>query len=242
MSTPSPESTAVAAPTYEDLASLMEYTLVQPELSEEDVSRGFDAARKYGVAAVVIRPSDVDLVARAVPGSAVRLGALADSPHGYSTTAAKLYEARDLLRRGVHELNTVMNTGKLISRQFQYLETELQQMADSCHQSGAVLAVNLESEFLNEELKILACRVARRAGADYIGTNNLADVPFLRTHSRERLKIKSRAANPDLATALAFRDAGCSRIQTAYPGPVLEAWKAHVTAMQAGNRSLIANH
>jgi deoxyribose-phosphate aldolase len=232
LSTPSTESSAIA-PKYEDLASLIECALVQPELSEVDVERGVGVAKKLGVAAVVIRPSDVDLVARWLPGSGVRLSGLADSPHGYSTTAAKLYEARDLLRRGVHELHTVMNTGKLISRQFQYLETELQQMADSCHQSGAILAVNLESEFLNEELKILACRVARRAGADYIGTDTLADVPFLRTHSRDRLKIKSCAPIPDLATALAFRDAGCSRIQMTDPGPVLEAWKVQVAVTQA---------
>ncbi len=229
MSAPLPESTAIVAPAYEDLASLIEYALVDPQLSEEDVSHGFNAAKKYAMAAVVIRPSDIDLIARWIPGSALRLSATAGTPHGYSTTAAKLYEARDLLRRGVHEIDTVMNTGKLISRQFQYLETELQQMADSCKQSGATLAVNLESEFLNEELKILACRVARRAGADYIGTNNLADVPFLRTHSRERLKIKSYARIPDLVTALAFRDAGCSRIQMRDPAPVLEAWKAQVT-------------
>jgi len=232
LSTPSTESSAVA-PRYEDLAGLIEYALIQPELSEEDVERGVGAAKKLGVSSVIIRPSDVDLVARWLPGSAVRLGALTDSPHGYSTTAAKLYQGRDLLRRGVHELHTVMNTGKLISRQFQYLETELQQMADSCHQSGAILAVNLESEFLNEELKILACRVARRAGEDYIGTDNLSDVPFLRTHSRDRLKIKSCAPIADLATALAFRDAGCSRIQMTHPGPVLEAWKAQLAATQA---------
>jgi deoxyribose-phosphate aldolase len=232
LSTPSTESSAVA-PRYEDLASLIEYALIQPELSEENVERGVGAAKKLGVASVIIRPSDVDLVARWLPGSAVHLSALVDSPHGYSTTAAKLYAARDLLRRGVHELQTVMNTGKLISRQFQYLETELQQMAGSCHESGAILAVNLESELLNEELKILACRVARRAGADYIGTNNLADVAFLRTHSRDRLKIKSFASIPDFTSALVFRDAGCSRIQLTDPGPMLEAWKVQLAATQA---------
>jgi deoxyribose-phosphate aldolase len=234
LSTPLPESTAAVQLKYEDLASLVEYTLVAPQLSEEDASRGFHAAKNYGVATVVIRPSDIDLIARLVGPSSPRLSAIAGTPHGYSTTAAKLYEARDLLRRGVHQLDTVMNTGKLISRQFQYLETELQQMADSCHQSGAILAVNLESEFLNEELKILACRIARRAGADYIGTNAIADVAFLRTHSRERLKIKSCGPIPDLATALAFRDAGCSRIQMTDPASVLEAWKAQVAANQPG--------
>ena len=138
-------------------------------------------------------PADHGLVEEILSGSRLEL-------------AERVRERGDLLRRGVHELDTVMNTGKLISRQFQYLETELQQMADSCHQSGATLTVNLESEFLNEELKILACRVARRAGADYIGTNSLTDVPFLLSHSRERLKIKSCGQIHDLAAALAFRD------------------------------------
>ena len=160
----------------------------------------------------------------------MRLATLADSPHGYSTTAAKTYAARDLLRRGVHEIDTVMNTGKLVSRQFQYLETELLQMADACHQSGALLKVNLESEFLNEELNIVACRIARRAGADYIGTNKLEDVPVLLAHSRDRLKIKSHAIITDLETALAFRDAGCSRIELPDPGPILEAWKEKLAA------------
>jgi deoxyribose-phosphate aldolase len=238
LSKPLQDSGAVVPLTYEDLASCVEYALVQPQLSEDDVSRGCDTAKKYGVAAVIIRPSDVDFLARGLSGSALRLGAIAGTPHGYSTTAAKLYEARDLLRRGVHQLDTVMNTGKLVSRQFQYLETELQQMADSCHQSGAILAVNLESEFLDEELKILACRIARRSGVDYIGTNDLADVPFLLTHSRDRLKIKSSAPIPDLAAALAFRDAGCSRIQMTDPGPVLEAWKAQVAATQTSATNL----
>jgi deoxyribose-phosphate aldolase len=215
---------------YEDLAGLIEYALIQPELSDEAVSRGCEIAKQYQVASVIVRPSDVDLVARWIAGSGVRLGALTDSPHGYSTTAAKLFAARDLLRLGVQEIDTVMNTGKLISRQFQYLETELLQMADSCHQSGAVLAVNLEAEHLTEELKIVACRVARRAGVDYIGTNQLEDVALLQTHSRERLKIKTRAPIADLETALQFRDAGCSRIQLAAPLPILEAWKAKLAA------------
>lgn len=179
---------------------------------------------------MIVRPSDVDLVARWMSGSPVRFGTLTDSPHGYSTTAAKTYAARDLLRRGVQEIDTVMNTGKLVSRQFQYLETELLQMAEACHQSNALLKVNLESEYLDEELNIIACRIARRAGADYIGTKKLEDVAILQAHSRDRLKIKSYALIPDLETALSFRDAGCSRIEISDPGPILQAWKEKLAA------------
>jgi deoxyribose-phosphate aldolase len=215
---------------YANLAGLIEYALTRPELSETDVSRGCELAKQHGVASLIVRPSDVDLVARWMAGSGVRLGTLADSPHGYSTTAAKNYAARDLLRRGVQEIDTVMNTGKLVSRQFQYLETELLQMADACHQSGALLKVNLESEFLTEELNIIACRIARRAGADYIGTNKLEDIALLLSHSRERLKIKCHAPIPDLESALKFRDAGCSRIELTDPIAILEAWKQKLAA------------
>jgi deoxyribose-phosphate aldolase len=221
-------------PTYADLASLIDYRVTQSQLSETDVARACDLAKLQQVAAVIVRPADVDLAARWMAGSAVRLGTLVDSPHGYSTTAAKTYAARDLLRRGVQEIDTVMNTGKLVSRQFQYLETELLQMADACHQSGALLKVNLEGEFMTEELNIIACRIARRAGADYIGTTRLNDVGVLKTHSRERLKIKCCAPIPDLETALAFRDAGCSRIELAEPQSVLEAWKNRLAAGETG--------
>jgi deoxyribose-phosphate aldolase len=134
------------------------------------------------------------------------------------------------LRRGVQEIDTVMNTGKLVSRQFQYLETELLQMADACHQSAALLKVNLESEFLTEELNIIACRIARRAGADYIGTSKLEDVPLLLSHSRDRLKIKCHAPIADLDSALAFQSAGCVRIELTEPVGILEAWRQKLAA------------
>ncbi len=221
------------APRYEDLAGLIEYALLRPDLSEEDVARGCETAKQYRVASVVVRACDVDLVARWMAGSQVQMGVIVDSPHGYSNTSSKLYAARDLLRRGARQIDTVLNTGKLISRQFQYLETELLQMADSCHESGAVLAVSIESEFLNEELKIVACRILRRAGADYIGTADLSDMPLLQTHSRERLKIKSQATIADVDRALEFRTAGCTRLQLSNPAPLLDAWKEKLAASQA---------
>ena len=230
------DPSAPKPPTYSDLAQLVEYSLTRPQLTEEVVHRSCEIAKQYAIAAAIVRPSDVDLAARWVGGSGVRLSAPAGSTHGDSTTAAKTYEARDLLRRGAQEIDTVMNTGKLLSRQFQYLEMELLQMAESCHQSGALLKVNLESEFLNEELNIIACRIARRAGADYIGASKLEDVPLLVAHSHDRLKIKCSGPVVGLETALAFREAGCSRIEVVDPVAILEAWKKQLVAQASACR------
>jgi len=216
---------------YEDLAGIMEHSLLAPEFSESNVAAGCELAKQYGIAAVLVRPSDLDLVVNWLRGSPVALGTVIDVPSGCSTTAAKLFAVRDALRRGAKEIDTVMNTGKLISRQFQYLETELLQMADACHAAGAVLKVMLESEHLNEELKIVTCRIAKRTGSDYLASSTLEDVGLLKGFAREKVLLKC-ASVETLEDALAFRDAGCTRLQSTHTGLILEAWKLKLAEMQ----------
>ena len=220
--------TEIIAPKYEDLANLMEHTLLGTALSETDVAQGCDLARRYQIAAVIVRPSDVDLAVRWMAGSGVVLGTIVDWPHGFSSPSVKNFAARDMLRRGAKEIDTVMNTGKLISRQFQYVEMELLQMAEACHEAGAVLKVAIESEHLDEERKILACRICRRAGVDFIATTAGADLPLLREYAKDRIKLKGEATS--LEDALAGRDAGCSRLQSRDAAAILEAWKAGLKA------------
>ena len=222
--------TVTTVETYQDLAGLAEYSLVRTDFSEEDIARGCELAKQHGLAAVIVRPSDVDSAARWV-GSSLRLASVVDVPFGCSTTSAKTFAARDLLRRGVKEIDTVMNTGKLISRQFQYIEMELLQMADACHESQAILKVHLENEYLNDELKIVACRIAKRAGVDYLSSASLEDIALLTAHAREKLKFKSTAQIDNLESALAFRESGCTRLQLTNPQLILDAWKTHLAEM-----------
>ena len=112
---------------YQDLARMIDHSLVRPELTEEQVERGCRTAVEHGVASVTVRPSDLDLAVNWLSGSEVAIGAVAGFPHGSGTTAAKLYEVRDLLRRGAREVDAVINIGKLLSRRFQYVEMELRQ-------------------------------------------------------------------------------------------------------------------
>lgn len=213
--------------TYEDVAKIMELPVLAPELTEEQIRSGCDLARRYGLAAVTVRPSDIDLAERWT-GSSIALGAAIDWPHGYSTTAVKQYAARDALRRGAKEITVTMNTGKLISRQFQYLEMELLQIADACHEVHALLSVTLETGHLSEEHKIVACRISKRAGVDFLATPEPLDIPLLRQHARDRIQLKLREA-PTLESALEAFAAGCTRIETPNAIEILEAWKVRIT-------------
>src|SRR3954451_14874882 len=118
-----------APATYEDLGRLIDHPLVGPGLTDEQVGEGLNLARRYGIACVSVRPCDIDLAVRTLQGSAVRPGAVCGFPHGTQNTATKLYEARDLLRRGAREIDMVIAISKLLSREFQHVQMELLQMS-----------------------------------------------------------------------------------------------------------------
>jgi deoxyribose-phosphate aldolase len=214
--------------TLADFSQILELPLFAPELTDEAIAAGCNLARRYGLAAVIVRPSDLDSSERWAV-SPVALGAVIDWPHGYSTTAVKQYAARDALRRGAKEITVTMNTSKLVSRQFQYLEMELLQIVQACHEVRALLTVNLESQHLNEEHKIVACRVVKRVEADFLATPEFRDIAFLAQYTLDRVQLKLRGAST-LDTALEAYAAGCKRIETPNAGEILEALKLRLAS------------
>lgn len=226
---------------YEDVAKMIDHSLLRPELTEEQVAEGCQAARDYNVASVAVRPCDVDFAVRQMNGSGVPVGTVAGFPHGSSTTATKLYEARDLLRRGAKEIDMVINISKLLSRQFQHVETELQQMAAACHEQDAILKVIFENAYLTDELKIIACRICGRAGADFVKTSTgfapsgytLHDLQLMRAHTSPNVRIKAAGGVRTLEKAFEVYQAGCSRFGATATVSILENWKARLKEVAA---------
>jgi deoxyribose-phosphate aldolase len=228
-----------APATYEDLARLIDHTLVQPHLTDSQVVDGLGVARRLGLAVAVVRPCDIDLAVRTLQGSSVRPGAVCSFPHGSANTATKLYEARDLLRRGAKAIEMVIGVSKLLSREFQHVQTELLQMAESCHKEGATLTVILETGYLTDELKIIACRCAERAEADFVATGtgfaavySLDDIRLMRKHVPEEMGVTASAVRT-LDEALAALEAGAGRIATAEPAALLDEWKRRLAPTQS---------
>jgi deoxyribose-phosphate aldolase len=228
--------------TYEDLAGMMDHPLVQPELTNVQVVEGIELAKRYRVACVSVRPCDVDLAVRTLAGSPVRPGSVVGFPHGSQNTATKLYEARDLLRRGAREIDMTIAISALLSREFQHVQTELVQMAETCHQEGAVLKVILENAYLTDELKIVACRCCARAGVDFVKTSTgfapsgytIEDVKLMRKHLPEEIGVKAAGGIRTLEQALEVLAAGATRMGTTSTAGILEEWKARLAA--AGSR------
>ena len=217
---------------------MIDHSLLRPELTEQQVRDGCEVARKYDVASVTVRPCDVDLAVRLMDGCKVPVGSVSGFPHGAMTTEAKLFEARDLLRRGAKEVDMVLNISKLVSRQFQYVETELAQMAQACHDGGAILKVIFENAYLTDELKVIACRISERAGADFVKTSTgfaptgatLEDLRLMRASVGPQVRVKAAGGVRTLDSAIKVYEVGCSRFGATATITILEDWKKRLAA------------
>ncbi len=217
---------------------MIDHSLVKPELTNAQVVEGLETAKRYRIACASVRPCDIDLAVRTLEGSGVKPGSVCGFPHGSETTATKLYEARDLLRRGAKEIDMVIAISSLLSREFQHVQTELLQMSEACHKEGAILKVILETAYLTGELKIIACRMAERAEVDFVKTSTgfgpagytLEDVRLLRKYLPEKIGVKAAGGLHSVEQVLEVYEAGCARIGTTSTGAILDEWKARLQA------------
>ncbi len=222
---------------YQSLAGILDHALLEPGLTETQVAQGCELAKRYQVACAVVRPCDIDVAVRILGEGPVKPCSVAGFPHGDQNTGVKLYEARDLLRRGAKEIDMVLNVSKLLSRQFQHVETEILQMADSCHKEGAKLKVIFETAYLTDELKIVAARICSRAEADFVATAtgfgpapSLPDLEVLRKYVPEDMGVKAAAVIATLEQAREVIERGAARIGTSSTAAILDEWKAFLEA------------
>jgi len=222
----------------EALARMIGHSLLRPELSSEHVLAGIQVARRYGARAVWLRPCDVEMAVRHLEGCAVLPASVVGFPHGSQTTSAKLFETRDLLRRGAKEIAAVIATSRLVSREFQHVQTELVQIGEACHHEHAAFTVILEAGWLTDELKIIALRCIERAEADAVSTSTgfaprgytAGDLALMRKYLPEETAVEAGSGVVTLDNVLAAYQAGCSRIVTEHTAGILDEWKARQAA------------
>ena len=205
--------------TPKEIALMLDHSTLQPWLTEEDIRHGCEIALKYGTASVCARPCDVPILAEMLAGSEVKVCTVIGFPHGTNETAIKLAEAQLALAEGCQELDMVLNIGQLKAKNYEYVGTEIRQIADAAHKAGAILKVILENCYLTEEEKVTACRLSEEAGADFVKTSTgygtsgctIEDLKLMRANVSAKVQVKGSGGIRDLDTVLAAREAGATR-------------------------------
>lgn len=203
----------------QDIANMIDHSLLRPELTLKDVLHGCSIAKKYSVASVCCRPSDIDICANALAGTQVTVSTVIGFPHGAVTTDIKVLEAEQAIGNGATELDMVINIGRLRSGDSHYVTNDIDAVCELAHSLGAIVKVIFENCYLSNEEKILACMCCESAGVDYIKTSTgfgiggatIDDIRLMRSHIPDTIKIKAAGGVRTLDTLLSYIPLGVSR-------------------------------
>lgn len=228
-----------------EIASLIDHTLLKPEATESDVAAVCQQALHYQFASVCINPCWVPFVAGQLRGSKVRTCTVVGFPLGANQTSIKLDEAELAAGEGASEIDMVINVGALRSGHSHLVGEEIQKLATAAHAADALLKVILETCLLTYEQKILACQLAKDAGADFVKTSTgfssggatESDVALMRATVGPNLGVKASGGVRTLDAVSRMVRAGATRIGTSSGAHILSEFQAGAPAESADGGS-----
>lgn len=229
---------------YAELAKMIDHSLLHPTMTDRELEEGCAIAKKYDVASVCIKPYYVRRAAELLRGSSVLVGAVIGFPHGNSSTESKRYETELACRDGAVEIDMVINIGKALGGDWNYVEQDIRAVCDQAHKQGAIVKVIFENDFLpNDEIKIKLCQLSERAGADYVKTSTgygfvkqkdgnynykgatEHDLKLMRAHCSAKVKVKAAGGVRDLDGLIRVRDLGAERCGASATVAMLDEYK-----------------
>jgi deoxyribose-phosphate aldolase len=212
-----------------ELAKHIDYTLLRPTTTWQDIDRLCAEAVKYGFWSVCVGPTYVRRAASALKGTGVKVCTVVGFPLGYDRPGVKLVETNLAIDDGADEIDMVMNMAAFKSGELDLVSAEIGEIADHCRNRGKVLKVIIECCYLTDEEKVRAALLAEKAGADYVKTSTgfgpggakVEDVVLLKK-TLTRSKVKAAGGIGTLGKALEMIEAGADRLGTSAGVKIME--------------------
>jgi len=219
--------------TYEDIAKMIDHSLLSPVLTDRQLEQGCQVAVDYNVASVCIMPYYLWRCAEILKGSTVRVSTTIGFPHGGHTTAVKLAEAKQALDDGGEELDMVANISKVLSGDWDYVRAEIKAVVDLAHARNQKVKVIFENCFLDDRHKIKLCEICGELKADWVKTSTgygsggatIEDLKLMRKHSPKHVQVKAAGGIRDLDALLEVRALGVTRVGASRTTDILDACK-----------------
>jgi deoxyribose-phosphate aldolase len=206
--------------TYDDIARMIDHSLLKPHLVADDLDDGCRLAADYRVATVCIMPFAVKRCAELLAGTGVAPSTTIGFPHGGHTTAVKVAEAERALADGARELDMVVNISKVLSEDWDYVTEDVRAVVDTAHAAGGRAKVIFENCYLADAHKIRLCKVCGEVGADWAKTSTgfgtggatLGDLHLMREHCPPEVQVKAAGGIRTLDALLDARAVGVTRV------------------------------
>jgi deoxyribose-phosphate aldolase len=217
------------------VARMIDHTLLKADATRDQIAQLCYEAGKYGFAAVCVNPTHVKLCSQLLQGTEVRVCTVVGFPLGATPPEVKAYEAQQSIDDGATEVDMVINIGALKSKDYALVERDIASVARTCHAGGAKLKVIIEAALLGDEEKVIACQLAKAAGADYVKTSTgfgpggatVHDVELMRRAVGPEIGIKAAGGISSYQDAQAMVAAGATRIGASAGVKIVQQAKGH---------------
>ncbi len=201
------------------LAGMIDHTILKPQASRDEIVTLCDEARRHAFASVCVNPTYVSLCAQLLRLTNVKVCTVVGFPLGANRSDVKAFETERAIADGAQEIDMVANIGALKSRDHDLVSADIRAVVEACR-SIAVSKVIIEAALLTDEEKVVACQMAKAAGADFVKTSTGFgpggatghDVRLMRATVGEEMGVKAAGGIRDFETAKEMIEAGASRI------------------------------
>lgn len=218
---------------YEEIAAMIDHSLLKPTLTEEQVIEGCKLAEDYKVASVCVRPCDVKLAGDILQDSPVLVTTVIGFPHGTTTTQAKLEEAKEAIYDGAMELDVVLNIGWMKSGKFAEVLDDLKPIVDYAHSRHVKVKVIFENCYLNVHEIIKACQICNELSVDWVKTSTgygsggaeVQDIRVMRENTHPSIEVKAAGGIRTLEKAIEMKELGCTRFGATATQAILDPLK-----------------
>ena len=209
--------------TKEQLAKLIDHTLLKPNATKDEIKRLCEEAMKHSFWSVCVNPIYVSLAADILGGTEVKVCSVVGFPLGASTPEMKALEAEKATKDGASEIDMVINIGALKSRDYEIVKRDIREVVEHAKaRKDIVVKVIIETGLLTEEEKVIASRLVKESGADFVKTStgfnapgaNVHDVKLIRETVGPDFGLKASGGIRTYRDAVKLIEAGANRIGT----------------------------
>jgi len=226
-----------------ELAKMIDHSLLHPTMTDTDLREGCALAIAYDTASVCIKPYAVKDAAKWLAGSSVLVGTVIGFPHGNSTTEIKLAECKKACEDGAVEIDMVVNVGKVLSADWEYVQSEISAINKEALSHGAILKVIFENDFLATAHKIRLCEICSALKVAFVKTSTgygfvkgpdgkhftlgatIEDLILMRKHSAPEVQVKAAGGVRSLDDLLRVKETGVTRVGATATVAILEEAK-----------------
>ena len=211
-----------------ELAKMMDHTILKATATPEDVKIICEEALRINAASVCVNPFHVPMVKELLAGSDVKVCTVIGFPLGANTSEVKAFETREAIQKGAEEVDMVINVGALLAGDTETVYQDIKAVVDAA--GGTLVKVIIETCYLNDEQKRIACELALKAGADFVKTSTgfgtggatAHDVELMRSVVGSKLKVKASGGIRTYEDAMAVVAATADRLGVSASIAILE--------------------